>query len=570
MKIIVIRNDMELASGSDDGLLRFSLSSKPVSGLIVRGLAEALPFSDSHSPIIWAVPEEWDGECRKISLQAQSLRRSILGSESQVISYADRLLIPDKLVQKSREDTWSILSNGRFVTDINRHLLRAVLHNSEVDVFAMNADPDLLAYREKVRLTAGGKLAGFRRLHFDCAEPQPLPADWPHYVFIRISRSNHIFTDGSLSGSFVEFARRCRASGLRLRAINLAGIAIDLEAEQGLLDLCRIALPKGRTPTSPALADSRTLAPYATIMGNVLLGENTYIGPKAVIIGPTIIADNVQIGEGSIIDTSIIGQDVCIEKNQLIRERVISDTINRNPDMERPMRSRESKVSDLPGTLRHWQSHEEEFRTWPRFSYVRLWKRIADIATALIVLILFAPIMPLIALAIKLTSPGPLFYKDRRQGLHGKSFNCFKFRTMITGADKIQEKLRIVSQVDGPQFKMKDDPRLNAVGNFLRETYIDEIPQFFNVLLGQMSVVGPRPSPESENILCPSWRDVRLSVRPGITGLWQICRTREPLKDFQEWIYYDTKYVKHISLKTDLWICWQTVKKLFENIISQF
>jgi len=141
---------------------------------------------------------------------------------------------------------------------------------------------------------------------------------------------------------------------------------------------------------------------------------------------------------------------------------------------------------------------------------------------------------------------------------------------MHVGADKIQDKLRFVSQVDGPQFKMADDPRISAVGRFLRETYLDEIPQFINVLLGQMSVVGPRPSPESENMLCPFWRDARLSVRPGITGLWQIYRTRQLMKDFQEWIYYDTKYVRNLSLSMDLWICWQTTKKLVDNFIKQF
>jgi lipopolysaccharide/colanic/teichoic acid biosynthesis glycosyltransferase len=130
--------------------------------------------------------------------------------------------------------------------------------------------------------------------------------------------------------------------------------------------------------------------------------------------------------------------------------------------------------------------------------------------------------------------------------------------------------LRIASQVDGPQFKMEDDPRISLVGRFLRETYIDEIPQFFNVLLGQMSVVGPRPSPESENTLCPFWRDARLSVRPGITGLWQVHRTRQPMRDFQEWIHYDIEYVRNLSLLMDLRICWQTTKKMLGSFINQF
>ena len=197
-------------------------------------------------------------------------------------------------------------------------------------------------------------------------------------------------------------------------------------------------------------------------------------------------------------------------------------------------------------------------------------KRILDLVAAVIVLVLFAPLLPFIAAAIKLTSPGPVFYKDRRQGLHGKLFNCLKFRTMHVGADRIQERLRPVSQVDGPQFKIDNDPRISAVGKFLRDTFIDEVPQFLNVLWGQMSVVGPRPSPETENTLCPAWRDARLSVRPGITGLWQVRRTRKPDRDFQEWIYYDTTYVRKLSLRMDLWICWQTTKKIVHSFVSQF
>ena len=186
------------------------------------------------------------------------------------------------------------------------------------------------------------------------------------------------------------------------------------------------------------------------------------------------------------------------------------------------------------------------------------------------VLVLFFPIILIIALVIKLSSAGPIFFKDKRQGLHGKIFNCLKFRTMVVGADKIQDRMRVLNQVDGPQFRVENDPRVGTVGRFLRDTYIDEIPQFVNVLLGQMSVVGPRPSPESENTLCPFWHDARLSVRPGITGLWQVCRTRQPMKDFQEWIYYDTKYVRNLSLKMDLWIFWQTAKKTLKNFINQF
>ena len=185
-------------------------------------------------------------------------------------------------------------------------------------------------------------------------------------------------------------------------------------------------------------------------------------------------------------------------------------------------------------------------------------------------LTLFAPALAVVALAIKLTSRGPVFFQDQRQGLRGREFYCLKFRTMIIGADKMQDKLRHNNQVDGPQFKITEDPRHTIVGKFLRDTCVDEIPQFINVLVGQMSVVGPRPSPARENMFCAYWRDARLSVRPGITGLWQVRRTRHAGQDFQEWIAYDTRYVRNLSLRLDVWICWRTIKQLWANFIRQF
>ncbi|MCD6405245.1 MAG: sugar transferase, partial [Planctomycetes bacterium] len=179
-------------------------------------------------------------------------------------------------------------------------------------------------------------------------------------------------------------------------------------------------------------------------------------------------------------------------------------------------------------------------------------------------------VLPAIAVAIKLTSKGPVFYAARRQGLHGRRFSCLKFRTMVAGAQQGQQELRAINEVDGPQFKIGDDPRITTLGAFLRETNLDEIPQFLNVLAGHMSIVGPRPSPDEENQMCPSWREARLSVRPGITGLWQVSRSRDRKNDFQEWIYYDTKYVRHISLWRDLVIAVKTAWILLAGFLRLF
>jgi len=314
--------------------------------------------------------------------------------------------------------------------------------------------------------------------------------------------------------------------------------------------------------------DSITISDEARLFGKILFGQNVSISQNAIIVGPTIIGNDVKIAQGAVIRASIIGPGVSVPRNHLVQNRVLVGSLRRQKQARRSKTG--GAITSRNGSFIYENPRTNEFRTWPRLSYARCLKRIADIIAATTVLVLFAPILPIIALVIKLTYRGPVFFKDRRQGMHGKGFNCLKFRTMLVGSDKIQEKLRVLNQADGPQFKMADDPRLSTVGRFLSDTYIDEVPQFLNVLLGQMSVVGPRPSPESENTLCPYWRDARLSVRPGITGLWQVCRTRQPMKDFQEWIHYDTKYVRDLTLRMDLWICWQTAKKMVRNFIRQF
>ena len=186
-------------------------------------------------------------------------------------------------------------------------------------------------------------------------------------------------------------------------------------------------------------------------------------------------------------------------------------------------------------------------------------KRALDIVVALLLLLLTAPVWPLVMLAIYLTDGRPFFFSHRRQTFGGREFGCLKFRTMRKDAEKIKAQLMKENQVDGPQFYIANDPRMLRFGQFFRKTKIDELPQLINVLLGHMSIVGPRPSPHDENQYCPAWREARLSVRPGITGLWQVMCTRRKETDFQDWIRYDTEYVDRISLKFDLWILWRTI-----------
>jgi len=160
----------------------------------------------------------------------------------------------------------------------------------------------------------------------------------------------------------------------------------------------------------------------------------------------------------------------------------------------------------------------------------------------------------------------PVFFRHRRETMGGQEFGCLKFRSMRNDAEKMKAQLVGKNQADGPQFFMKDDPRNTRVGKLLRDLQLDELPQFINVLRGDMSVVGPRPSPFKENQYCPPWREARLSVRPGLTGLWQISRTRAEGTDFQEWIKFDIEYVERQSFFFDLWIIWRTVAMLVRRL----
>ena len=210
---------------------------------------------------------------------------------------------------------------------------------------------------------------------------------------------------------------------------------------------------------------------------------------------------------------------------------------------------REIKASDAP-------------RVCSRYLF---WKRAIDLVASGLGLLALSPPLLLVAAFIKCTSRGPVLFAHKRQGLGGKEFRCLKFRSMRVGADARQAELRARNEVDGPQFKITNDPRLTLLGSCLRRYNIDELPQLINVLLGQMSLVGPRPSPDNENQLCPAWRRTRLSVKPGITGLWQVLRLRndDTVSDFQEWIYYDIEYAKHQSLWLDLQLLLYTPLSMF-------
>jgi len=172
--------------------------------------------------------------------------------------------------------------------------------------------------------------------------------------------------------------------------------------------------------------------------------------------------------------------------------------------------------------------------------------------------------MLIIALLIKLTSKGPVIYRQARVGLRGRQFDLYKFRTMVVNAEELREQLLTANEADGPVFKIKNDPRITKIGKFLRKTGLDELPQFINVLIGDMSLVGPRPPIPSEVEQYERWQLRRLSMKPGITCTWQIEPNRNNIS-FNEWMKMDLNYIDNWSNKLDLVLFFKTIRTILKG-----
>lgn len=187
-------------------------------------------------------------------------------------------------------------------------------------------------------------------------------------------------------------------------------------------------------------------------------------------------------------------------------------------------------------------------------------KRTFDVVSSALGLVILSPLFLGVAIAIRLEDGGPVIYVQERSGKDNKPFRMYKFRTMCKDAEKLHESLLSQNELDGPAFKMKNDPRITKVGHFLRKTSIDELPQLLNILKGEMSVVGPRPLPTYETAKCTEYQKQRLAVTPGLTCYWQ-CSGRNDI-EFDEWMELDFKYIREQSIGTDLKILLKTVKSV--------
>ena len=342
--------------------------------------------------------------------------------------------------------------------------------------------------------------------------------------------------------------------------------------EQYLLLVDRIMTTRGSpAPQARAIGDGvwvmpgASLEPGCVVEGPVLFGRDCRIGRGTHVIGPAVLGDDAQVGENSFVGGSVLLKGTVLPSNFRVWQSVLApgEGLEEGGSVLYAWMNRQS--SWLPTAVQaEFDSVAVPSTRALLLKNPRLFsalKRGIDIAGALVGLAITLPMYPFIAAAIKLESRGPVFFVHRRQTIGGKEFGCVKFRTMQPDTHLLQ--LKLANEVDGPQFYIRDDPRVTRVGRLLRRTRLDETPQFWNVLLGDMSLVGPRPSPHGENQYCPAWREARLSVRAGLTGLWQTQGSPDrSAGGFHEWIHYDGQYLRHYSFKTDLKVLWDTLGRL--------
>ena len=193
--------------------------------------------------------------------------------------------------------------------------------------------------------------------------------------------------------------------------------------------------------------------------------------------------------------------------------------------------------------------------------FYEICKRGIDIIGAGSGLLLLSPVIAIVSCAVKFTSKGPIFFSQKRVGKNGQLFDMYKFRSMVVNAEELKEKLANQNEMSGPMFKMKDDPRVTKVGKFIRKTSLDELPQLWNVLKGDMSLVGPRPSLPKEVKQFEKWLYKRLTVKPGLTCYWQVSGRNNI--DFEDWMKLDISYVEDRNLWIDIKLIFKTVGVLF-------
>ena len=396
---------------------------------------------------------------------------------------------------------------------------------------------------ERVELADDGRVRRIQRYYDD--------ATWPFMTavvssLVPVAALRKMGTSLEWS-SLTDLRLALLLQGVPCRDVLLKSPCFDLTREADLLHVNERAVMDACAENG-GLADQRLaeVHPAARLIGPVVLQDRSRVEAGAIVIGPTVVGAGARIGSNAVLAHALVAPDVHVLPNTQARSQALyGGRVDARPAHRGTPEARPIAPIGLPAAAA---------RSW----YPRV-KLGFDFAIAAILLLLLSPLFILLTILIKLESRGSVFFEDLREGQGGTLFHCLKFRTMVTGSELRQAELLQRNEVDGPQFKLEKDPRLTRLGRWLRPMSLDELPQLINVLRGEMSLIGPRPSPFRENQTCVPWREARLSVRPGITGLWQVCRQDRRDGDFHQWIYFDRLYVQHLSFTVDLRILIATV-----------
>lgn len=419
--------------------------------------------------------------------------------------------------------------------------------------------------RERVEYDQDGRIRRVQRIYPEVSWPRAAA----ERVFCTIMPAQCL--DGRVARSLSALRSSLAAGGMLSQDLPYAGEVFDLLDPSGviavnerLLGPAAGAAPRGYTVRSRGIwvGSGCSIDPSARLTGPLVIQENVRIEKDARVIGPAVVGAGARLAPGATLVRGVMGFGAVLPAHRTACEQVVSRSARAADHAAAGPRFDDPSWKTGPGAA--FPPEDDDRDPDPASATRGRWfaeavKRLMDLVGASLGLLLLSPLMLMIALLIKLTSTGPVFFAHRREGRGGVEFPCLKFRTMVADAHQRQRELYARNLVDGPQFKLDHDPRETRFGRWLRATNLDELPQLLNVLAGQMSLVGPRPSPFRENQICLPWRNARLSVRPGITGLWQLCRDGRSAGDFHQWIFYDLTYVRCASPGLDLRILLNTL-----------
>ncbi len=535
MQLTGILLDYKPACLPDDADFYSALTLPIARGGLLREIADALARVSCRRLIIVPSFEHGDGYVDRIQSLAGSNRPTIVRPDQR----------GEQLLEGESSDSL-IFVDPRFFPpggiDFTTMLEAHAEHRGAVFVTGSAGEGD--SYAERAVVDASGNVRKIHRL-FDrmawsqcdasfvpaCVIPYMLTLQGPQFP---------------LSSTRRRFATR----GVPVRDIPCPSPLVPLNRFEDWLQLgCTFD-----AGSEPYISPQANIHPNARLIGKVVVHDSASVETDATIVGPAFIGAGATVQRDATVAQAIVLDKAIIPTAANVFGRIVAGT-------NETMQPATTYNVRQPAAMGHTSFRVVEQGRPPIIEKTRFTlatKRVVDFFIAAAGLLLLSPLLACTAILIKLTSRGPVFFTHCREGQNGNVFGCLKFRTMRTDAHEFQAAMAEQNEADGPQFTIRNDPRVTRVGRFLRISNIDELPQLWNVLRGDMSLVGPRPSPFRENQICAPWRYARLSVPPGITGIWQICRHDRHEGDFHQWIYYDTCYVREMSPWLDLRILWYT------------